>query len=80
MIDPLKINRDGCMICQRDTPIEPEPPMKMTALEAFGAYGFDRLYICEHCEPLVKQYDTEATRLLKEFIEKFMAEHCKIKE
>jgi len=40
------------MICQRETPIEPEEPMRMTAFDAFGVYGFNSLFICEHCDAI----------------------------
>ena len=68
------------MICQRETPFEPEPPMRMTAFDAHGAYGFKSIYICEHCDAVAAQYETEAIQVLKDFVEKFMVEHCKIKD
>ena len=54
--------------------------MRMTAFDAHGAYGFKSIYICEHCDAVAAQYETEAIQVLKDFVEKFMVEHCKIKD
>jgi len=79
MFDPSKITDEGCMICQRVTPYEPER-LRMTAFGAFGAYGLKRLYICEHCDAIAEKYVAESDQMMKTFVEKFMAEHCKIKD
>jgi hypothetical protein len=76
MFDPSKIDRDCCTMCQKETPIDPEPPVIMTPYSSFGAYGLRRIYICEHCDAVHKLYEDG----LKEYNEKFIAKHCKIKE
>ena len=72
--------KDGCTFCRREVPFEDEKPLRMTAFDAYGAFGLRIVCVCEYCDHLAEELEKNIAQSTKAIVEKFIEEHAKLGE